>query len=276
MRRNDIDERPMMLGNSNRFFSILTVPCSAPSRTGIVILNAGLLHHVGPFRLHVDIARVLGKDGFVTLRVDQSGKGESPKRTNTSRLDSILSDYDDCLATLRSEGVEDVILLGLCSGADDASYIASRRDSIAGLILLDGFARKTIQYYLRHYGPRILSPQHWGRMIRKITSANIGKIEQPADELDPINLRDWDTDAAMLWRYADQLNRGVKILAVYADVQSYYNHPGQLSNSLPSGTKLTGLKEIHLPDSDHTYSSSHQRQALIEIVREWLHLNFQQ
>jgi len=46
-----------------------------------LILNAGIVHSIGPFRLHVDIARSLAEAGFSSFRIDLSGLGDSETRT---------------------------------------------------------------------------------------------------------------------------------------------------------------------------------------------------
>ena len=42
-----------------------------------VFITAGLLHHVGPNRLHVELARQLARQGAPGLRFDLSGTGDS-------------------------------------------------------------------------------------------------------------------------------------------------------------------------------------------------------
>ena len=78
------NETPIQMGKSGALFGILT-RASASREIGVLILNAGLLHHVGPFRLHVLLARLLGERGFTTLRMDQSGKGARPRPGHTPR-----------------------------------------------------------------------------------------------------------------------------------------------------------------------------------------------
>ena len=67
-------------GANNGLFGILTSPdddAKLADAPVAIILNAGIVHRVGPFRMHVDIARQLAAKGFSTLRMDLSGLGDS-------------------------------------------------------------------------------------------------------------------------------------------------------------------------------------------------------
>jgi len=91
-----------------------------PGLPAVVFLNAGMLHRVGPNRLHVRLARNLARRGFTSLRFDRSGVGDSPARTDGLPLrDAALGDVRDALDFLAAErGASSFILVGLCSGAD--------------------------------------------------------------------------------------------------------------------------------------------------------------
>jgi pimeloyl-ACP methyl ester carboxylesterase len=257
-----------MLGTDQELFGIRTLPEGPPSATGVVILNAGLLHHVGPFRLHVDLAEQLAQTGFAVTRLDQSGKGESPRRAGLGRSESMLVDYDDALADLRQHGVEQAVLVGLCSGADDASYISTQRDSVAGIVSLDGFAEKNLAFYRKKYAPKLLSPAAWLKFLLKKLGLRSGKNAK-VDLLDGLDIRDWPEAAEILGRYVDFLGRGGKLLQIYTDGQNYYNHAGQFTENLPSDCELSNLHEVFFDDADHTYTLTAHRRRLVELISDW-------
>ena len=63
-----LTEEPLQFGAGGRLFGILTTP-SEPRRNAqelpvFVFLTAGLLHRVGPYRLHVRLGRELAQMGF--------------------------------------------------------------------------------------------------------------------------------------------------------------------------------------------------------------------
>ena len=127
-------ETPIFLGD-NQLFCIVSKPKEITSDNAIVILNAGLLNSPGPYRLHVRLAEELSARGYVCVRFDQSGKGESQSRKDTSKLESIRLDYKDIQEYLNLFGIDRTILIGLCSGADDALQIIPFEDSISGAVM---------------------------------------------------------------------------------------------------------------------------------------------
>ena len=119
-------ERAVELGPAG-LFGILCEPAAplSPSAPTIVFLNIGLINHVGPDRLWVDLARSWAGDGRVRcVRVDLSGMGDSPVRTGRAELRAYpldaLQDVTDIRHAVTGEGGGSVVLIGGCSGADHA------------------------------------------------------------------------------------------------------------------------------------------------------------
>ena len=113
-----LTEEPLQFGEGGRFMGILTRP-SVPPRDGLelplfVFLNAGLLHRVGPYRLHVRLGRELAQMGFSSLRVDLAGVGDSPPRAGLSTQQSVAEDFAEIVAGLNSRlGRLPLVLVGL-------------------------------------------------------------------------------------------------------------------------------------------------------------------
>src|SRR5207302_190015 len=80
-----VNEQAVFLGQTNTLVGVVTDPGQPHGElphTAFVFLNAGLVHHVGPNRLYVTAARRLAALGFVGLRFDFSGIGDSPVRAD--------------------------------------------------------------------------------------------------------------------------------------------------------------------------------------------------
>ena len=77
-----MSERPVMIGADRNLMGIVCEPDGPwpASRPAMIMLNAGLIHRVGPNRLHVRLARELAARGFLSLRLDLSGRGDSDPR----------------------------------------------------------------------------------------------------------------------------------------------------------------------------------------------------
>ncbi len=100
---------------------VLTTP-NGGSAISAVILNAGSVHHVGPNRLHVELARDLAHRGVASLRFDLSNLGESRIGEHPSENhpypDTAQSDTATaCRWLVEERGFELTPLVGLCSGA---------------------------------------------------------------------------------------------------------------------------------------------------------------
>src|SRR4030095_13226651 len=81
--RVSMREEILLLGKTKSLVGIITDPPEAKRSNelpGIILLNAGIIHRVGPNRIHVKIARTLAPMGFVVLRFDFSGIGDSKVR----------------------------------------------------------------------------------------------------------------------------------------------------------------------------------------------------
>src|SRR5689334_20064244 len=72
----DAAENAIVFGGDVRLVGIVTTPAETRAdRTGVILLNAGVVHRVGPNRLYVTLARRLAQAGLTVLRFDHSGIG---------------------------------------------------------------------------------------------------------------------------------------------------------------------------------------------------------
>jgi alpha-beta hydrolase superfamily lysophospholipase len=111
-------------GPGERLFGVLTRPASGPSRRAVLMLNAGSIHHVGPHRLYVRLAREAAAFGCTSLRFDFEGLGDSilrsPGEENEPYPEWALANLEAAVTHVRALGCTEVILLGVCSGAQTA------------------------------------------------------------------------------------------------------------------------------------------------------------
>jgi hypothetical protein len=104
------------------------------------MVNNGVASHVGPGRAWVDFAARCATEGWIALRLDLSGLGDSPARPgrtdNDSYPPSAGADLRVAADQLTSIGIERVAMLGLCSGAllgFDAALAAPQIDLLIGV-----------------------------------------------------------------------------------------------------------------------------------------------
>ncbi len=107
--------------------------------TGVVLLTAGLDHHVGPNRIYVKLARRLAEMGGVVLRFGFSGTGDSgPRRDKLPVSQSVIDETQQAMDYLeRLMGIKRFILIGLCSGAVPAFRVAVADSRVRGAVLLN-------------------------------------------------------------------------------------------------------------------------------------------
>ena len=110
-------ERSIFLGSDSRMTGIITSPDDAQPGAGlpaILLLNAGLIHHVGPNRMYVDLARRLANHGFTSIRFDMTGIGDSDRADmELPYVEQTVADIREAMDGLEEElGVQDFVLMG--------------------------------------------------------------------------------------------------------------------------------------------------------------------
>ena len=131
------------IDDAGRLFGILSTPVTPPpARRGLLLLNAGAVHHIGPNRLYVSLARRWAALGHAVLRLDVSGIGDSLPAPgapeNVVYTDVASDDIRQALAALRRQpGVTEVHALGLCSGGYNAFKAAVAGVSLDGVFLIN-------------------------------------------------------------------------------------------------------------------------------------------
>ncbi|MEZ4438777.1 MAG: alpha/beta fold hydrolase [Polyangiaceae bacterium] len=191
-------------------FGILSAPQDAPrSGRGIVLLNAGAVHRVGPNRLYTRFARAWAGAGHVVLRCDLTGIGDSPPRPgqpeNVVYGDQALVDVEEVVRWLRQhEGLRRVDVVGLCSGAYHGLEAAIAGQPIDGVVSinpltfdydpsepLDVRAHK-VAIAAKRYATSMKSVEKWRKLLRgEIDRAAVARtILRRAQEVADRRLRD--------------------------------------------------------------------------------------
>ncbi len=245
---------------------VVTHPDDArASKVGVLLLNAGLTRHTGPFRMHVDLARALGRAGFPVLRFDQSGLGDSspPAKPNGERRHREIDAAMRLLA--QQTGAERFVLCGLCSGADDAFHISAADPKVAGAILLDGVAYPTLGFWLRHALPRLLD---FGKVLRYLVARREGGPTLA-------DFRDFPSRAQAARMLADMVERDARVLFVFTGgAYHYFNHRAQLPACLGRAATAPQVKLDFWREYDHTFFLRKHRRVLVSRVLAWMRAEF--
>lgn len=280
-------ELALLLGPRKSMVGVLTpgakvAESAASAKPMVVLLNAGIIHRVGPNRLHVALARQLAAREFDVLRFDLSGIGDSAPRDDALQpFESALADIREVLDGMEStRGVQRFILIGLCSGADQA-LIASERDArVVALGLLDPSIPRTRGYFLRHWGRRMLSPRTWRNVLmgkhavwRRIAEGGSRSARaREAVAAAPLTLESPAVRAALETAYRQVIERRVKILAVFAGSagrEYRLNYRAQMLDAFPTIDFANCLRIEFFRDVDHTFSGEQDRALLLSTIEDW-------
>jgi len=278
--RDDVQERIAHFGHPKTLVGVVSGPAAprAVRDPVVVVLNVGVIHRVGPNRLHVQLARRLARDGFVTLRFDFSGIGDSGPRPDRVVADVVRQDISDALSYLEaSVKATSFVLVGLCSGANAGLRFARLHPGVVGAVLLDPYWYRTPGFYLRHYGRRLLQWQGWRNVLtgqgahwRMVRDALRG--DEPPAHLEeglmaPPNMI---PRAEMEQAVAELTGRGVHLLSVFTGGHEAYNHKEQFWEAFPRFKGTPEIRVEFLPTAGHTFQRPADRRAVIALIREWL------
>ena len=147
--------------------AIAAIPAQ-PATRGVLVVVGGPQYRAGSHRQFTLLSRALAADGFAVLRFDYRGMGDSS---------GAMRDFEDVDADLRAAidqfyvtvpGLKDVVIWGLCDGASAAMFYAERDPRVAGLVMLNpwarseqGLAKATLKHY---YLSRLRDPALWKKI----------------------------------------------------------------------------------------------------------------
>ncbi len=269
-------------GPKENLVGILTTPdknVAVSNAPVAVILNAGIVHRVGPFRLHVDLARQLADRGFSTLRMDLSGLGDSQARSgklqpNQSRA---ILDVSDALDYLEQEtGTNQFVVLGLCSGAFNAHQVSVKDSRIVGSVFMDGIVFRTFGFYFRWYLSRLFNFRYWRNALkRRFFSQNQSVGESEGDALAEGEFFGEDLDRdSVIKDLKGMLDRGVRLLFLYTDGYDDICGRSQFREMYGLRPDDGQLQVEYYPKSEHTFRLIENRRAACQRVTSWFENQF--
>lgn len=276
-----INEEAILFGRHQNLIGVWTDAIDDGRRetnTAVIMLTAGMIHHSGPFRLHVELAERLQSGGVPSLRFDLSGIGESLAVGASGRsLDRAADEISQAIDFLASRyGIEHVILFGLCSGADDAIHAATCDNRVHGVIAMDGCGYRTPTFYLNriqhHYLPRVFKLSKWRRRVARLmsgwTSRSSGQEDSvPRSLAFGADIREFPSQAIAQSQLMSLAQRNTQLHFIYTGgVSDYYNHAAQFDAMFPELVRTPQISHCYFPEMDHVAFLCEDREQLIEHV----------
>jgi alpha-beta hydrolase superfamily lysophospholipase len=289
-----VTERPVAIPGDARLFGILTEPAADVRRRGaVVLLNPGVDFHIGASRIYVSLARQWARKGYVVLRVDLAGIGDSEARPGCAKdnpfPDEALDDVRVVMAFLRARyAVRDITLAGLCSGGYHALRAAVAGIDVRAIVLLNpqsffwkkGMSLKevTIAEVVHNpgvYRERLLSRQAWRRIFNgdvdllRIASIYARRVLLAAEACVRAAARRLRIRLPqdLAWELNEIISRGVRVSFVFAR-----GEPGIALLKLQAGSRFMqhgGNCRVRIIDgSDHIFSLQAPRLAMEKVMGE--------
>lgn len=280
-------ERALLFGERKSLVGVITEPAtpSPPERPAILFLNAGVVHRVGPNRLHVRLARELARHGFLSMRFDFSGLGDSrPRADPTPFAQAAVAETRQGMDVLASSrGAHSFLLVGICSGADNALRAAGHDDRVAGAVLIEPYTIPAPGFLLYQYRRKILDPRSWWRLLRG-RSEVLGTLRErraegaaPATTPAPaVPAREPALDSIVPSReeFVRQVrtlvDRGAGLCFVYSsESPAYFNYLSLLRRELGPARAAGRVRLRVLKRTDHTFTPLAVQEDLMKTVCDW-------
>lgn len=267
----------------------LTAESGHPVGTGapaVILLNAGILHHVGPNRAFVRIARRLAALGLVVLRFDFSGIGDSlPREDNLPFERASLQEVQHAMATLHDlAGSTQFVLMGLCSGANVSFRAAQSDPRVVGAVLINPNGHlhdnhdEALGNYLHnralldHYRRMLLASSFGAKNWLKILAGNwnLPLLLQAVRGFRPRNPfahRQTGPGAReqALTRLRGISARGVRLLHVYSEGDEGLDY-----FRLVLGKEADALDVMLIRGANHTFTPLWSQEELVEVIGKWV------
>jgi pimeloyl-ACP methyl ester carboxylesterase len=294
-----MNEEVLLFGPSRALVGIMTDPPHAARRQpllAVILINAGLVHRVGPNRLYVKLARGLAALGCVVLRFDLSGLGDSTVRDDHLPFNkSAISETRAAMDALRAaRGVEHFLLSGLCSGATIALTTAYGDPRVVGVMPINArthhlasVGEEEVADYIHHetaarsywtyWKTAVFRPNLWRKamtghadyraMVRWTIRTLVFPIRRKVAWKRVVAARAQQAVADL----HTLTERGVRLLFVYSA-----GDPGldycrvMLGNTLRTLTTEGKVRLEIIPQADHTFTLLRNQDALLHAMCTWV------
>lgn len=263
-----MNETGVRFGADGSLVGIVSKPGAARGAdpAGVIILNAGLVHRVGPNRLHVRLARRFAGHGHPTLRFDLSGIGDSaPSRSPLAPPERWVAETRDAMDFLaESAGISRFIVVGSCSGAVVSFRTALADQRVAGLGLINPNGPTLLRHYVRMAASH---PSTWRRLL-----GGRARLGQQYTGLMRRSQRLSHPEAAPADPVSDLralAERSVNLLLVLSQWDPSYDfYTHVLSRQIEAAGAPVSCHVI--PGADHQMSVLANQQQLTRILDDWI------
>lgn len=275
-----MNEISFTFGSQRHLSATLTLPPGEGVRgLGVVLLNVGIIHRIGPHRFNVKLARALTQDGLATLRIDLSGQGDSgtPKDALPHEQQAVADLQAAMDHFQRICNINQFAIAGICSGAYNALAAALADSRVVALWMLDGYAYPTARTRWNRYTHRLRDAPlralgSWTRRLAKRTARAVRNLAVRSTTQEG-----WDFGRRAPPRHVfgrdvqTLVDRGVALCFVYSGSMHWdFNYQEQLREAFSEFNFVDRVRCEYLPQADHTATTLATQQRLIRGISDWL------
>ena len=200
-------------------------------------------------RLFVETGRAFAEAGFLTLRFDFFGSGDSEGGFFETRLSHNIQNLRDAMQFFRNRGVQKIVVLGISMGAATA-ILTFKPDEMDGLILWSSVAD-----------------------LRKLFESKLGKSLETAPAFESYEYEGWLIEREF---YLDALQYDISECLKTIDIPKLIVQGSNDDTVFIEGYthfKTIAQKPVDflwIEDAGHTYETVKHRKEVIQRTLEWL------
>lgn len=294
LRKMHITEEVLSFGQATSLVGILTCPSETQSTVhspAVILLNVGIMHRVGPNRLYVKVARRVAGQGFPVLRFDLSGLGDSPaRRDHIPASKSRIGETREAMSQVAmSTGVQEFVLMGICSGANLSYKVACCDDRVVGAALInpryhlhdpgdksDSYLRHRafVRHYFRIAFFSSFSAKIWSNVVtgqlRRQSATRALKGFAPSGLLSRSRVTAAAANQAEAGLSA-LARRGVRILHIYSEGDEGLDYFRTVLGARTEEFEGRGLLDVEvIPGANHTFALLASQEHVVNIVSRWI------
>lgn len=280
-------ERATLLGLSESLVSIITEPSAKVQDNGrpaILLLNAGVVHRVGPNRLYVRVARRLASHGFLCVRFDHAGVGDSPPPNNDMPYaERWINETQEVMNWLTKHyGARQFCLMGLCSGAMTSFNTACCDSRVVGIVLLNVQGLGGSLDWFWYIGNR-LDPREYIRKfyafwrIQKNLKGNAPSSRVARGVCDRFKnvVKQSAKSASLVSQIASDLekliDRNVHLLWASSEMDASREYLRIITDGVHRGRKYDEyIDYATIPATNHTFDTIPAQERVLSTIEEWV------
>lgn len=264
--------------SGDTLLGIVAMP-EVPAPTGILIVVGGPQYRIGSHRQFLLLSRALAAKGYVVMRFDVRGMGDSCGGQRS--FDALQDDIGAAIQAFQQHcpSIQRVVLWGLCDAASASMlYRGAIEDPrIRGLVLLNPWVRSQstlARAHIKHYyGQRLFQAEFW----RKLIFGRLG-IAQAVVELIRNAVKSCMAPASdsltFQHRMASAMHRFDGPVLVILSSEDYIAK--EYLEAIKSDPAWAGIPDkvnvthTTVAGADHTFSSAGLRKQAETLTLQWL------